>query len=346
MLRILTPLVLVLVSSAWGQTLHFRRVPEPRERAFSVLLPADWKVSGGIMRVNPNTAGGALNAIGAKVDFTMTSADGRITLRWLPEMMYMDSRQMAAGQMFPQGSNYNGATVWPKLNAEGYIQQGMFGRLHPRAAGVRVKARYPLPQVAASYAQVSRSLGIPIEFRYDAALMVVEYTEGGVAWEEALYTGVQDFGPAGAGLWSNKDSFVARAPAGQLDKARPVLTVIMNSVELNPEWLMGELRGQMERGEIARRTQQELMRIDREIVEHRRRTNSEINNMMHHNLMGTDEYVNPLTRKVETGTNAYKHRWVNDRGEAVYTDDDSYDPVRAGLSGYVRSPVRKRFPEK
>ncbi|MBI4894032.1 MAG: hypothetical protein HY821_25670 [Acidobacteria bacterium] len=345
----LKKLILVAwTAGVWAQSgyVQFKRMAEPKERAFTVLAPADWRVSGGIVRVNPSAAGGTLNAIGAKLDFTMTSGDGRVTLRWLPETMYMDARQMAAGQMFPQGSNYNGALVWPKLNAEAYIQQGMLKRLRAGAQGIKVKARYPLPQVAASYAQMARSMGVPVELRYDAALMVMEYTEGGQTWEEAFYTAVQDFGQAGAGLWSNKDSFAARAPAGQLDKVRPVLTVILNSVELSPEWMMGELQGQMTRGEIARRSQQELARIDREIVEHRRRTNSEINNMMYHNLMGTDEYVNPKTQKVEIGTNAYKNRWVNERGEAIYTDDDNFDPVRAGLSGYVRSQVRKRFPEK
>ena len=33
-------------------------------------------------------------------------------------------------------------------------------------------------------------------------------------------------------------------------------------------------------------------------------------------------------------------------GEAIYTDDASYDPVRQGLTGFQRSPVRKRHPDR
>ncbi len=337
-------LLMMAALLAPAEMVRFQRVAEPREGAFTVLMPTGWKVSGGITRMAPTT--GTLNAIAAKLDFTMTSADSRIVLRWYPEINYFDMRGNAVQGMFPPGSSYNGAPVLPKMNAFTYIEQVVFRRAHPRAAGVKLKGRYPLPKVAASYQEMVRRMRVPIAFQFDAALMVVEYQENGAAWEEALYTAVQDWGAAGAGLWNNKDSFSVRAPAGELDKTGRVITVIMNSVELNPKWVEGEIRGQIQRNEIAQRSQQEIAALDREIVEHRRRTNAEINNQMYHNLMGTEEYVNPLTKKVETGSNGWNYRWVNDRGEAVYTDDANFDPVRAGLSGYVKSPVRPRFPSK
>ena len=33
-------------------------------------------------------------------------------------------------------------------------------------------------------------------------------------------------------------------------------------------------------------------------------------------------------------------------GEAIYTDDSNYDPVRQGLAGFQRSPIRRRFPDR
>ena len=58
--------------------------------------------------------------------------------------------------------------------------------------------------------------------------------------------------------------------------------------------------------------------------------------------MGTEEYMNPLTKKLEVGSNAWNYRWVNDRGGVLYSDDGNLDPERLGLRGYVKSPVRKR----
>jgi len=344
-------LLLCLAASALAQplaTVRFKRIPEPREQAFTLLVPDGWRASGGIVRVNPLTAGGPLNSIAAKLDFALTDPTGAVTLRWLPETAYVDLRNTPAGQMgmFPPGSNYNGAMSLPVMSAMAYLQQMVFRRTRPGASGLQVKLRQPLPQTAQSYQQIVRLAGVPLQFRFDAALLIFAYQEGGKAWDECLYTAIQDMGPAAAGLWSNKDTFTLRTPAGQLEKLGPVVSTILNSVQLNPAWVEGEIRGQIQRSEIAIRTQQEIARLDREIVEHRRRTNAEINNQMYHSLMGTEEYVNPHTKKVEVGSNAWNYRWVNGHGEAIYTDDPNYDPVRQGLQGFTRSPIRKRFPQK
>lgn len=346
-MRRMIPLFLIATAVVFAQvrTIHFRRAAEPREGAFTLLIPADWRLTGGIQRVNPLTSGGALNAVAAKLDLDLASPDGKIRLHWYPENTFVDVRRMPAAPMFPPGSNYNGATVLPAQNAFGYLEQG-FRHVHPRATGFRVKNRYPVPSAVPSYQQMVQAMRLPMAVRFDAGLMVVEHQESGVQWEEALYTAVQDFGEAGAGLWSNKDTFGARAPAGELEKTGRIVSIILNSVQLNPRWLQGEIRGQMQRNEIAIRTQQEIARLDNEITANRRRTNAEINNMMYHNLMGTEEYVNPITKKVEVGANAWNHRWVNEHGEAIISDDPNYDPARSGLTGFQRSPVRKRFPDK
>lgn len=327
-----------------ARTLHLKQAAEPNENAFTFLLPAGWRISGGIVRVNPLASDGALNAIGAKLDLTLASPDGKVALRWYPEMNYMDPRGIGpAAPMFPVGSMYNGARVYPVPNAFAFLDQGILRLQHPRASGMAVRQRIPLPGVGQSYQQVVRAGGAPFEFRYDVGLLIVSYVEGGTKWDELLYTAIQDF--AQTGIWSNKDTFSARAPSGELENVAGLIGVILNSVQLNPRWVEGEIRGQMQRSEIAIRTQQEISRLDREIVEHRRRTNAEINNQAFHNLMRTEEYVNPHTKKVEIGSNEYSYRWVNERGEAIYTDDPNYDPARQGLTGYSKSPVRKRFPQ-
>lgn len=329
-----------------GEIVRFKRIAEPREGAFTILAPADWTASGGIVRVNPLNSGGALNSLGAKLDFTLTSGDGRVSMRWYPEVNYVDNRYMIAAAMFPPGSNYNGALVWPLESAFGYIEKALLSKQRPGAAGVEVKLRQQMPQAAAGYQRVAQAMQLPIRLNYDAAIIVVEYSQGGVQWEDAFYTAIQDMGQAGVGLWSNKDSFSVRAPAGRLDAMRPTIDLMLNSVKLNPAWVQGEIQGQIQRGEIARRTQEEINRINREIVENRRRTNAEIQNQMHHNLMSTEEYVNPITREVEVGSNQWNYRWVNQNGEAIYTDDPNYDPARQGMEGFQRSPIRKRFPDK
>lgn len=62
-------------------------------------------------------------------------------------------------------------------------------------------------------------------------------------------------------------------------------------------------------------------------------------------LTEQEEYINPYTNKTEIGTNQWQHRWQNNLGEIIYTDDENYNPNHdPGLqvTGFKRSVVRKR----
>ena len=84
--------------------------------------------------------------------------------------------------------------------------------------------------------------------------------------------------------------------------------------------------GQIQRGEIARQTQQEIARIDKEIVEHRQNTNAEINNDMFLTLTGQEDYVNPFTNEVERDTGEWKYRWTDPSGIRVFSNEAAFDP--------------------
>jgi len=95
-------------------------------------------------------------------------------------------------------------------------------------------------------------------------------------------------------------------------------------------------------------TQREMQRIGREITEHRQKTNAEIHNDMFLTLTDQEEYVNPYTNQIEVGSNQWRHRWINESGDVIYTDDESYNPnvdINLNRSDFKRTPVRKRFPE-
>ena len=50
------------------------------------------------------------------------------------------------------------------------------------------------------------------------------------------------------------------------------------------------------------------------------------NNDMFLNLTNQEEYINPYTKEVETGSNQWRHRWINESGDVIYTNDGFYDP--------------------
>jgi hypothetical protein len=329
-------------------TMVFRRVKEPREAAFTLLVPSGWVTEGGITRVNPLTAGGAGNAIEAKLDFTIKrDAQGTAMMRWLPSMRYADLRGSPAGDMgmFPPGSNYAGMTVMPLLDAATFLSRVALPYAHRGARNLQVVERKPMPGLAEQVRQSVAWLPISQGFRFDAAMLTVAYEENGRPYKEKIITAIHSWGQIAAGIWENKETMLVRAAPEELERLAPVLSVIQGSVEINPQWMIGEIRGQMERSKIAADTYRELARLDKEIVEHRRRTNAEINKDMFLTLTSQEEYVNPHTGKVETGSNQWKYRWVSPSGEEIYTDDENYNPGYDQVlqrTDFKRSRVRPR----
>jgi len=331
-------------------TAIFQRVAEPKENAFTLLIPKGWLVEGGILRINPLTQGGAAQSIAAKLDFAVKKdRQGSVMIRWLPDMLYFDARHSPAGQMglFPPGSNYQGMTVYPLMSAQQFLSQIVFPFAHPQASDAQIIQQQNLPKLAQNYQQRVLAFMPQMTFSYDAATMSLTYQESGSRYKEKMVTVIENWGQLGAGMWGNKETFLLRTPLNEFDQWQPIFSIIQNSVQLNTQWIVGELKGQIQRGQIFIETQQEIQRIGREIVAHRQKTNAEIHNDMFLTLTDQEEYVNPYTNQIEIGSNQWKHRWINESGEVIYTDDESYNPnvdINLNRSDFKRTPVRKRFP--
>jgi len=338
-------------SAGVPETMIFQRANEPKEGAFSLLIPRGWQTEGGILRDDPTAQGGPSQSVAAKLDFSVKKdPQGSVMARWLPDILYFDSRMSPAGQMglFPQGSNYMGMPVYYLMPAQQFLSQIVFPYAHPRASGVKILEQRSLPELSQKYRQRQKALIPQLDFSYDAAILTVSYQEDGVTFKEKLFTVIENWGQAGAGMWGNKETFFIRAPGNGFEQWEPVFSLMQNSVLINSQWLAGEIRGQMQRAGIVAQTMQEIQRIDREIVEHRQKTNAEIHNDMFLTLTDQEEYVNPYTNQVETGSNQWQYRWVNESGEVVYTNREDYNPnqdVNLNRSDYKKTPVRKRFPQ-
>jgi hypothetical protein len=307
-------------------TVAWTRYTDKSEKAFSLAVPKGWLTRGGIVRVNPLTGGGAGNAIAAKVDFTVARDEaGSVAIRWLPDMMYFDSRMSPAGQMglFRRGSNYNGMEVQPSMSAAQFLTGMVFPRLHPRARGTRILQTDPMPAVQAL---CQKSPLVKYGFKYDVAMITVVYEENGVRYAERLFTIIEHMGQLGAGAWGNKSTIVARVPVAEARAWEPVIRRIIDSVKIDTRWLLGELRGQLQRGQTANDTMKEIARIDREIVANRQKVNAAINRGMYLTLTGQDDYVNPHTGKTETDTDRGRYRWQDAGGRTIETEDPNYDP--------------------
>ncbi|NQU43871.1 hypothetical protein HQ520_11340 [bacterium] len=333
-----------------GSGLAFNRVAEPRENAFTILVPKGWLAEGGIYRVNPLTVGGPINSMEAKCDLVFKSdSRGTVAFHILPDIVYAHAG-IGAGY-FPVGSAYQGATVRAYEDAPAHLQS-LFSALHPNAVSPQTRHISRLPGEIQSMNrgmaytnQILSAIGLPHQtFQADAAGAVFEYTEGGVRFREVMVCGVVDM--RAALTWKNTRTLVFRAPVPDFEKWRPVMDVMRFSIRFSPQWILREAEGQRERADLVLKIYSEIQRIDREIAASTSVNREEIMNDNFLVLTGQEDYVNPRTGEVETDTDAFRYRWTTDGGDIYYTNREDENPnLFLNRSDYQVTPVRKRANE-
>lgn len=345
------------------QGFTFERRAEPNEQAFTLAVPKGWLLEGGVIRAHHMQQVVNVQTIAAKVDFAVKrDAAGTVMIRWVPEIKYCDTRMSPAAMFFPQGSSYNGMVVWPLMSGADFLVRMVFPWAHPQAQQAEVLRQQAQPAMVEHFKREAAKLGGTAPFQYDGGEAVFRYTEGGVRYEEHAFTCIEFMGPLTGGMWSNKNTVLLRAPAGEFERWESVLKHIWTSGVLNLQWaayeqasqellthaFMNAQQAEQARARRALEIQRELQRMDQEIVEHHRMTHAEIRNDGYLLLTGQEEYVNPITNRVDLGSNEWQHRWVTADNTEFYTDDASFNPNNDDRLNQVRweyTPVRPRFPQ-
>jgi hypothetical protein len=278
----------LIAASGATADVQYTKYTEPNEKAFTALVPAGWQTVGGIVRWPPNVAG-AMNAVEAKVDFTLKSdAAGTIMAHWLPDVNFVDMTGSPAGGMFPPGSQCNGCIVMPRLGPVNYLLKVVLPRTSPQARNVKVLGSAEIPEVEKGFDQLRAMLQIPLPLVYKAFIVGIEYTEGNVRYRQIMFAVIEDSVKLGLGTWKSRSTMLFRAPADQFDKALPILTKVQGSVQINNEWLAGEMKGAEERTGQVKGVFDRIRKLDDDIVSNRAATNAAIQKQMQRILTKVD----------------------------------------------------------
>jgi hypothetical protein len=321
-------------SSSAGRrpTLLMQRTWEPNEKAFTFLVPKGWDFKGGIFNVNPLTQNGPGNSIAPKCDLAVKKDEqGTVMIRFAPAWNYADLTYSPTGfSLFRPGQYYQGMLVKVLPTPKQFLTE-MFQTTRPQATQVTVIAEDPMREMVEAIYRSNQQINQQLQQMglkpnlYDGLAMLVEYTEGGQRFREVLRAVITD-ARTGAFMWTNEHTIQFRAPMNEFEAWKPALDVIHNSIELNPQWIAAVTRAMDQRAKMALETQRYINKVANEIVENRRRTHAEIRYENYLFISGQDEYVNPYTKKVELDTSAYRHRWMNNHGDILYTDENVYNP--------------------
>ena len=207
-----------------------QRIWEPREQAFSFLLPQGWTLEGGVFNVNPLQMNGPGNTTTPKCDLTVKAdARGTVMLRWVPSWNYADLSLAPTGWgTFRPGMHYQGMPVRPIVGARQFLTE-LIKSMRPQAADIKIVAEDPLPEVAAAYARRAELINQNLQkmglapTRFEALALVVEYREAGEHFREVLSTTIAD-ARGGAFMWSNDDTIAFRAPVSRFEEWKPAST--------------------------------------------------------------------------------------------------------------------------
>ncbi len=313
-------------------TLLMQRTWEPNEKAFTFFVPKGWNFKGGIFNVNPQTQNGPGNSMAPKCDLIVRNDDrGTVMIRFAPAWNFADLTSSPTGfSIFRPGQYYQGMLVKVIPTPKQFLTE-MFQTTRPQATQVTVIAEDPMREMVEAIYRSNQQINQQLQQmglkpnRYEGLAMLVEYTEGGQRFREVLRAVITD-ARTGAFMWTNEHTIQFRAPAAEFETWKPALDVIHNSIELNPQWIAAVTRAMDQRAKMALDTQRYINKVASEIVENRRRTHAEIRYENYLFISGQDEYVNPFTKKVELDTSAYRHRWMNNHGDILYTDENTHNP--------------------
>ncbi len=335
----------------------FERKVESREGAFTLLVPEEWLMEGGILRLDPAMQTGSLQAVTAKVDITVKRDDaGTVLIRSLPEMIYWDQRMSpTAGFVgyYPQGSMANrGMIAYPLMSVPEYLLQVTFPAAHPGHVGdVQVVEQRDLPEEVQKYLQKNgqtMASGVTLQ----CGMVRYRYREGHTEYLEQATTILQNLGPMTGGMWSNVNTLIMRAPVDEFEGWVPVLEVIRHSTITNPRWLQDEAMAQQYRMAILNQAQQAEQWRAQQMANARREINWGTTHPQGSTNWGqpVNPWYNPAmpygygyppppmpyvppppVPQSSPASDQWTYRWLDPNVDEYYTDHADDDPNRAAL---------------
>lgn len=323
-------------------SMAFERVSEPREKAFTILVPQGWQLEGGMVRPDFRRQWIGPQTIEVKVDLIVKRDDqASVMLRFCPEVKYCDPRCLITAQMglTRVGDLYRDMPVYPVMSPIEYLREIVFPWAHPNARGVEVVEEKEMPELVERYlSYVVSPLIQSVEHRGGG--VTFDYVEGALRLREKAYTVIENLGAFFGGMWSNKTTMLHRAPADEFAQWEPVLQRIQDSVELNPAWIVEERISQemltlsfMDMQAMERWRFQRLLDIQRETqdtLQRMRESQMRGYARWRHRpglpFLGYEPFYNPFLGRVEYCPSYWRYRWVTPMGHEFYTDHASDNP--------------------
>ncbi|GIW55442.1 MAG: hypothetical protein KatS3mg082_1846 [Nitrospiraceae bacterium] len=304
-------------------SLSYVRWQDPRENAFSVDVPSQWTMSGGLFRVASVDVRPAWEALSPDGQIRITGGDAEIPPFTLPT----PTLEMTG---FHEGSWYS----------PGYGVTMMVRRYIP---GTAFATEYVTTKVARGCSQLTftetrdRPDAVQainaVYAQYGNVGMSVSLTAGEAAFicrrddqlmQGYYFAGTQLTASAGmGGVWNVQYLFGYLAAREKAEQAQSVLNTMIKSLQLDPQWVAMQQNVTANVSQIVSRTNAEISSIISESYWSRQGTMDELSRRRSNAILGVEDVMDPVTGreiKVESGSSYY---WIDQRGTIVGTETDT-----------------------
>lgn len=322
---------------------QYQLYQDTTEKAFTVLVPKGWQVYGGIMRIPADQIRTVVDGCGKKLFFSIYDPVSYACITYYPTEMYGTQAPGTAVFQVPAGQVLNGMVQMPQvLSPSNYVKYVVFPYQRRDVSNVQWGEVKSLTSLASAWNKAFHAQD-PVQPRIVAESVEVAYSRNGKRFGELWTTLITSVTVGSSTIWMPDFTVAAGLPLDQTEQLSPVLKAVIISFRMDPSWLAHASASfdQCTRGVAAtqahiremdrqisqklRQVQQEISRIDNEIVANRDHTRSVIQEHEYNTLMGNDKYEDTQTGARYLIDMGYERNFTNG-SEIIQTNDRGYEP--------------------
>ena len=292
---------------------------DPRENAFSLDVPSQWRMQGGLFRFASVDTRAAWEAVSPDGQARLTGGDAEIPPFTLPS-------QILAMGGFQEGSWYSpGYGV--RLMVKRYIPGTAFAKSYVTSkvasgcADLTFTETRDRPDAVQALNNIYAQSGLAVKL--SAGEVAFTCRKNGQLMEGYYFAGTQLVQSPGGGIWNVEHLFGYLAASGKAAQAQTVLERMVQSVAVNPQWAAMQQGVTANTSQIVSRTNREISNIITGSYWKRQGVMDELSRRRSNATLGVEDVVDQTTGrqiKVESGSNYY---WIDQRGTIVGTQTDT-----------------------
>jgi hypothetical protein len=316
---------------------------QPME-AYSILVPKGWKSQGGITWQVGDPC--MTEAIHNRV--SVTSPDGTMALELYPAQQWewWDDQMMLQAQMQQQQNPvFRRCPIAQPMDAAHFLQGPMATEMGAQVVSVEpnTEVEAVMRQQAMAANRQYRQAGVNLENRPSAAIGTLRFPDGSggvaicginilVSWMPNYMTG----GQSASYTCTTAQKLAVRCPAGKEAEARKLLSTVMASFRINPEWQAGvqrmvnnvaavEQRETAKRAAIQRDAANYAADLQQRSWEERQASQDRVAEGWSQALRGVETWSDGHGGSIELNA-GYNEAWSRPDGSYILSNDPNFDP--------------------